>query len=259
MNRSTYRFTLDLQKHQSQMSIAAFQYDTAVRLYISLTDGGNPYFIEDGVRAVLYGKKPNDEPLIQNCMIEGNTRIVYDFNFKTTDIEGVVNCKIRLYKDKQEILTAPRFIIVVGEILVKDADVVFEDKPLSAYGLSALDQIFASENERAEAEIERDGAEDARAEAEIERDAAETARAEAEEKRVQEFEEIKTHLNRKLEEQDGTIAKQHEQISTEVETRLSAQDEMLAGVGESLDEIIELQNELLALEEPSAEILRLGD
>jgi hypothetical protein len=80
MNFSTYRFTLDLQKHQSQISISAFQYDTAIKLSIGLTDGGVPYYLEDGCIAVLWGKKANGEPISHKCSIENNTRMIYEFN-----------------------------------------------------------------------------------------------------------------------------------------------------------------------------------
>lgn len=152
MNFSTYRFTLDLQRHQSQMSISVFQYDSAVRLYISLTDGGNPYYLEEGCTAILYGKKADGTALIHPCMIENNTRIIYDFNEKTASEVGVVNCKIRIYHGGKEILTAPRFIIVVDERLVKDEEIDIHDESLTKGDLSALDQVLSTELERSEAE-----------------------------------------------------------------------------------------------------------
>lgn len=145
MNYSTYRFTLDLRKHKSQMSIAVFRCDTAVRLCISLTDGGNPYYINDGIRAVFYGKRADGEPLIHPCMIKEQTEIVYDFEDTTSAIEGIVECEIRLYGSDNKLITAPRFIIVVDEKLVNDTDVDLEGSPISA-----LDEIFLSENRRVE-------------------------------------------------------------------------------------------------------------
>lgn len=156
MKFSTYRFTLDLQKHQSQLSIACSQYDSAIRLNISLTDGGNPYFISDGCSAVLYGKKPNGTPIIHNCMIEGNTRIVYDFNELTASEIGVVNCQIRLYKSGKELITAPRFIIVVDERLVQDVDIdLGENAYLYKKDVAVLDEIISSEQQRVENENQR--------------------------------------------------------------------------------------------------------
>ena len=137
MNRSTYRFTLDLQKHQSQMSIAVFVHDSAVRLYISLTDGGNPYHIEKGGRAVFYGKRPNDTPLCHNCMIDDTGRIIYDFNDQTASGVGITNCQIRIYDKDGELITAPRFSIVADERVVTETDI----EKVDGSPLAALDQI----------------------------------------------------------------------------------------------------------------------
>ena len=178
MNFSTYRFTLDLQKHQSQMSIAAFHYDTAIKLSIGLTDGGVPYYLEDGCIAVLWGTRADGSPISHKCSIENNTRIIYEFNNETAKITGVVNCQIRLYKDGEEIITAPKFIIVVAERLVNDTDILdAEDDVFTHEQLSALDGLFVNESARAEAEK-------ARVEAENVRDGNERLRDEKEQTRI---------------------------------------------------------------------------
>lgn len=208
MKYSTYRFTLDLQKHQSQISIAVFQYDTAVRLYISLTDGGIPYHVADGCRAVFYGKRPDGTDLIHPCMIEGNTRIIYDFNDQTAYCEGTVDAQICLYGIDGDIITAPRLIIVANAKTVNTWNI-----PLEENKLSALEQIIASETQReineearrlaeygecddtqgwifkgrVQAEVERVEAEAKRAEAELARESAEADRVRAEEARNNKF------------------------------------------------------------------------
>ena len=153
MNNSTYRFTLDLQKHQSQMSVAVFRHDTAVRLIISLTDGGKPYFLEDGCYARLFGKRPDDAEFSHPCMIKDNTEIIYDFLPSASYVEGIVNCQLRIYGTEREFITAPRFTIVVDERVVDDSDTDIDDETLAK-----LDDIFASEVERIEAEKKRKGA-----------------------------------------------------------------------------------------------------
>lgn len=177
MNFSTYRFTLDLQKHQSQMSIAAFQYDTAIKLSIGLTDGGVPYYLEDGCIAVLWGTKANGEPIAHKCSIEGNTRIIYEFNKETANVIGVADCQIRLYKDGEEKISAPKFIIVVGERVVNDADVFNSGDGAFEEQFSALDDIFTKESGRVIAE-------NARVEAEKDRVGNERIREEKEEARI---------------------------------------------------------------------------
>ncbi len=186
MNYSTYRFTLDLQRHQSNMSIAVFQYDSAVQLRISLTDGGKPYFIEEGSYAVFYGKRP-DVPLCLDCDIHSNSEIIFNFNDTVTAKLGKVTCQIRLYGKDKELITAPRFTIIVEERVVDDDDIEIVDSDLSA-----LDQIFMNEADRRSAEIRRD-------KAEIARDNAEKIRQQNEEARQAKDQEIESKLNEALE------------------------------------------------------------
>ena len=156
MNYSTYRFTLDLQKHQSQQSIAVFRGDTAVQLLISLTDGGKPYTIKEGNYAVFYGKRADDEPLVHSCKLnETRSEIIYEFQDTTSFVEGIVNCQCRLYGTDQKLITAPRFTIVVDERVVND-DIEIE---IPGSNLSALDDILINETARMNAETDRGNAE----------------------------------------------------------------------------------------------------
>ena len=195
MKCSTYRFALDLQKHQSQMSIAVYANDSAVRFSITLTDGGLPYCIEDGCRAVFYGMRPDDEPLIHNCMIEGNRRIIYDFNESTAKEVGITECQIRLYGADGRLISAPRFIIVVDERVVTESDLDEEEGST----LAALDAIFASETARDIAEnglFDEDGnlLEGGRVQAEEARVEAEIAREEAAAVMINELQQLKADI-----------------------------------------------------------------
>ena len=160
MNYSTYRRTLDLQKHQSNLSIAVFQYDSAVRLILSFTDGGKPYLIKEGSQAVFYGKRSNDTPLCLPCTIQNESEIVFDFNDTVTAELGMVNCQIRLYgktkenaegEEVRELITAPRFTILVEPRVVDSDDVEIVESTLAA-----LDQMFLDEVERTNNEKQRE-------------------------------------------------------------------------------------------------------
>lgn len=182
MNYSIYRFTLDIHKTKSQVSIPVLYRDTGIKFYISLTDGGKPYIIEDGCRAVFSAKKHDGKELFNDCIIEDNTRIRYDFTAQTTNCEGMMNCEMRLYGKDGKLLTTPAFVVIVDPRVVYDSDIL-ESYPES----TTLDNIVASENARVEGEQERVDAEavrviveNARAAAETERVAAENARVSAE-------------------------------------------------------------------------------
>ena len=84
MNYSDYRFTLDVQIHQAQVSVPVTFGDTARRLCIGLTDGRKPYTIPEGCIAVFSAKKPDGTSLKNACIIERNA-IIYEFTEQTTN------------------------------------------------------------------------------------------------------------------------------------------------------------------------------
>lgn len=151
MNYSNYRFTLDMQSNISQVSLPVRLLDTSRRLYISLTDGGSPYTIANGCRAVFYARKADGHPIMNDCIIEKNTLIRYDLTQQTTTCAGVVDCEVRLYGADGNLITSPRFIMVVDERVVYD-----DDFPLSEAEQTILDNIILSETARVNAEVERE-------------------------------------------------------------------------------------------------------
>lgn len=144
MNYSTYRFTLDIHQTRSQVSIPVLYQDTWVQLFINLTDGGKPYKIEEGCKAVLYGKKADGKALVNDCeIIDNNTRIKYTFNDQTASCIGSVDCEIRLYSKDGLQLTTPSFVVLVEDRVIRDEDIVESDDEKSA-----IDRVLASEEER---------------------------------------------------------------------------------------------------------------
>ena len=150
MNYSDYRFTLDVQIHQAQVSVPVTFNDTARRLYIGFTDGRKPYTIPDGCRAVFAAHKPDGNTILNDCIIENNKTVVYEFSKNTTNAEGIVGCEIRLYDIEGKELTSPQFIIVVDKKVVRD-----EEISLSESESTTLDDIIRYELERRKAEEER--------------------------------------------------------------------------------------------------------
>lgn len=148
MNYSLYRFTLDLQRHQSNMSIPVFQYDSAVKLIISLTDGGKRYLINKGCHAIFYGKRPDGVPLCLDCEIpfdetDTSPEIVFEFNDTVTAELGNVSAQIRLYDSDNKIITAPKFLILVEERVVGNEDIEIADSTLDG-----IDKIILEEEQR---------------------------------------------------------------------------------------------------------------
>lgn len=149
MNSSNYRFTLDLHSTQSQVSIPASVGDTSRTLYISLSDGGSPYFIADGTLAMLSIKRPTETVLQEFCIIEGNANIKYPFTDRTCVAEGIHDCQITLIDEEGMIIASPRFTMVVNDRVMNT------DTSLSDDDYTATDAILAKEAERQSAEEAR--------------------------------------------------------------------------------------------------------
>ena len=152
MNSSNYRFTLDMHSAQSQISIPALLGDTGRTLYISFSDGGKPYFIEDGCLAKISIKRPTKSHLEEFCTIENNTTVVYPFdkNENTCAVEGIHNCDVTLYDLEGRTITSPRFTMVVSERAINRDDITFSNEDQTA-----IDAIVAAEAARQVAEEER--------------------------------------------------------------------------------------------------------
>lgn len=151
MNYSDYRFTLDITNTlQAQVSVPCTFGDSARRLYIGLTEGRKPYEIANGCRAVLAAKKPDGTTILNDCIIEGNKTIVYEFSTNTASAEGVVDCEIRLYGTNGKLITSPQFIIVVDKRVVRD-----EEIPVSLSEKTTIDSMITAEIERVANEKER--------------------------------------------------------------------------------------------------------
>ena len=171
MNSSKHRFSLDMHSHQSQISIPALLGDSSRSLYISFTDGGNPYFIEDGCLAKISIKRPTGTFLEEFCDIENNTTVVYHFsqNKNTCAVEGIHDCDVVLYGADGGQIASPRFTMVVSERVIRTDDINISDEDKTA-----IDNILQVEAARVEAESARVNAEAARVDAETAREATHT-------------------------------------------------------------------------------------
>lgn len=159
MNYSKYRFTLDIHKAKSQVSIPVMLGDTNVEFIISLNDGGTPYQITEGCTVMLAGRKPSGTFFYHKCEVEEN-RIIYTFNKNTANELGLINCELRILGKVKGNLTVPRFFIMVEESVLSDEEI--KDYIENSPDLWGLKDIFQSELDRVNAELGREAAEDVR-------------------------------------------------------------------------------------------------
>ena len=167
MNSSNFRFVLDLHSTQSQVSIPVTLGDTARVWYISLSDGGLPYIIEDGCLAKIEIKRPTGTFLAAFCPIEKNTTVKYDFSqdeitVNTAAVEGVHDCSVTIYDAEGNKIGSPRFSMVVSERVINSDDINLTDDDKSA-----IEAMIAAEASRQAAETGRVNAEASRQEAEL--------------------------------------------------------------------------------------------
>lgn len=218
MNSMYYRFSLDMQSVQSQISLPVSLYDTARTLYMVFTDGGKPYSIAEGCLAKLTITRPSGSKLHEFCAIEGNTTAIYPFsqNENTAAEEGIHSCEVTLYGIDGKQITSPRFSMVVSDRVVNMDD----NNGLGDDSIGIIDDIVLKEQERRVAESDRVSAEGDRISAEEARVLADQRRAAAYNKIEQDTEES---ISKILEGQERIMVIQEALIAEgELQERLSA-------------------------------------
>ena len=198
MNSSNFRFVLDLHRTQSQVSIPVTRGDTARVWYISLSDGGQPYIIDDGCYVLIQIKRPTGTSLTEPCVVENNTTIKYDFSQSeaaklSASVEGIHECGILIYGPDDDVIASSRFSMVVT-----DRAVSFNDINLSDEDRTAVEAMLASMAEIELKEMGRDNAEAVRQSNEYARRLAENGREASSAEAVQRANTIAETLERKL-------------------------------------------------------------
>ena len=199
MQHSHYKFTLDLQKTQSQIAIPVTRGDTARTWLISFSDGSLPYMIGDGCLAKLEIKRPTGTHIEMFCPIENRSTVKYSFsqNTNTAAVEGIHDCAVMLFDEENNIIGSPRFTMLVSNRVVNSDDINLsdEDKLIIESMIAAEASRHSAENERIASEATRTSAETQRNQNEEVRQTAENERALSEKKRNQNFETLKNEID----------------------------------------------------------------
>lgn len=134
MNDSVYKISLDIHEHASQAVLKAKKTDTGRKLHITLRAGGTPYTIEDDCYAAFKATKPDGTILFNACTIENN-EIIYEFTEQTCTSVGRCRCEIALYGPNDNIITSPRFSLLVDGTIYPDEIVESADEFSALAGL----------------------------------------------------------------------------------------------------------------------------
>lgn len=127
MKDSAYKISLDIHEHASQAVLKAKKTDTGRELHITLRAGGTPYIIADDCYAAFKATKPDGTILFNACTIENN-EIIYEFTEQTCTSVGRCRCEIALYGPNDNIITSPRFSLLVDGTIYPDEIVESADE-----------------------------------------------------------------------------------------------------------------------------------
>ncbi|MBQ3489619.1 MAG: BppU family phage baseplate upper protein [Clostridia bacterium] len=140
MNYTNYQITLDITKIQSRVSVPVPQNDTARRFYIRLYHNGNIFPLPDGVRVVFAAEKSDGTVLYNDCIIENESVIRYDFTEQTASTVGKMKCQIRVYGEDGALITSPQMTVVVYESVFSAENIV------SSNEYTVLNQLITEAN-----------------------------------------------------------------------------------------------------------------
>ncbi len=123
MNYSDYHVSLDLLAGDSQGMLCVKRGDTARGILFSLRQRGRPYEVSSELRAVLTGRKADGNIIFNQCELR-QEGIYAPFTSQLTAVPGEVLCELRLYGREDQLLTCPRFSILVSDRIVEDGEIV---------------------------------------------------------------------------------------------------------------------------------------
>ena len=112
MNNPTQRFSLDLDKQDSQVYVTVRKDDDVKKLSVLLKEGGTPYSIADDTTAILAANKPDGTYISAACTISEDNRLEIVLDDTFTAAAGVLSACFKLTGGGAA-LTSPGFTILV--------------------------------------------------------------------------------------------------------------------------------------------------
>lgn len=128
MQYANYRIQLDIQPGGSSVVLSAKRGDTGRRLFVTLTDGGRPYVLEEDCCTVLTARKPDGSKVFHQCAREGG-QICCVLSEQLLAVPGPVRCELKVYGRDGMLLTSAAFALLVEGTVWSDGDIAesFDD------------------------------------------------------------------------------------------------------------------------------------
>ena len=126
MRDSVYRINLDVHTAGAQVQLVAKRGDVARRIYMTLYEDGKPWAhaLDGMTRAVLTVLTPEGHTLINDCDIRADGTVIFDFTVFTVAELGIDECELTVYDSEDNILTSPRFTILVDDTVFETGQTV---------------------------------------------------------------------------------------------------------------------------------------
>ncbi len=131
MDPIVYRVSLDVHGVDPQGILSVKLGDTARAIFFTLRERGTPYAPGPEVKAILTVRKPDGNILLEPCEVS-EEGIYYSFTSQLTAVVGEVLCELRLYGEEGQLLTCPRFVLLVSDRVVQDGEIVESSSEFTA-------------------------------------------------------------------------------------------------------------------------------
>ncbi len=154
MRYVNYRICLDIQSGGSGVILTAKRGDTGRRLWVTLTDGGQPYLPGSDCFPVFTARKPDGHVVFNECTLEAG-RVCYSLREQLLAVPGTVECELRLYGSDGLLLTSAAFDLAVEDTVFHEEDIPESQDDYSALNyLVGQNQLLREELLRLKAQLE---------------------------------------------------------------------------------------------------------
>lgn len=158
MQYSNYKICLDVQAAGSGVVLNARRGDTGRKLFVTLTDGGRPYPVEEDCFAVFTARKPDGHIVFHECVRDGGL-LCYEIREQLLTVPGQVDCELRLYGKDAMLLTSAGFHILVEDTVYHEGEEIESSDDFSALTvLISQNQALRDELLMLKEELEKGGA-----------------------------------------------------------------------------------------------------
>ncbi len=148
---SIYRILLDVDDINTQFFLNVKQGDTGRKIYMRLMEKGEPFNVT-GCTATLNAVKSDGSKLFNTTELDGD-EFVYTLTEQTTAVVGSVECELVVARENK-IITSPRFVLNVGEVL-RTEDIVSEDEKTQIYSLVSKADTVLKQAEKVDVSAKR--------------------------------------------------------------------------------------------------------